>query len=157
MARIKARAQVHLPYDVNGVSALPGQVIEVETDHPQIIGYLEGGLLVALGPLEFPGDLQPPREVSPDDAAATRAANAADGEPEFAVEPQAAIGEPGSVLGRDGMPLKDAGDPIPPADLEAQAEAEKASSGDPSADAPTGADAPEAPEEPKTTPQRGKK
>lgn len=157
MARIKARAQVHLPYDVNGVSALPGQVIEVETDHPQIVGYLEGGLLVALGPLEFPGDLQPPREVSAEDAAATEAANAADGEPAFAVEPQPAIGEPGSVLGRDGMPLKDAGDPIAPADLEAQAEAEKAPSGDPRADAPSVADDPEAAEEAKAPSPRGKK
>lgn len=84
MARVKARVQVHLPYDVNGTTASPGQIIEVETDHPQVIGYLEGGLLVALDPLEFPGDLQPPAQVSDEDAAATVAANEADGEPQEA-------------------------------------------------------------------------
>ncbi len=73
MARIEVRAQVHLPYDANGVSAQPGQVIEVDTDNPQIRGYLEAGLLYPLQPLEFSLDLKPPvppAQDAVDDAAA---------------------------------------------------------------------------------------
>lgn len=147
MARVKARVQVHLPYDVNGTTASPGQIIEVETDHPQIIGYLEGGLLVALDPLEFPGDLQPP-PVSDEDAAATVAANQDDEE-----DPEA--GEPGSTQGRDGAPLKDAGEPIAPDELEEQAAAERAAAGtetDASADPDAAATDRESDAEPRETP-----
>lgn len=78
MSRIKARVQVHLPHDSNGVSATPGQVIEVETDHPQILGYLQVGYLVALDPLAFPGDLKPPMAPLVDDVDADAAVAAQD-------------------------------------------------------------------------------
>lgn len=90
MARIRARVQVHLPYDIYGTTASPGQVIEVETDHPQIIGYLEGGLLYALDPLEFPGELQPP-PATEEDAAADEAAD----------EPEDAQGDAETGASRD--------------------------------------------------------
>lgn len=156
MAIIEARVQIHLPHDANGVSASPGQVITVDTDHPQILGYLQVGYIVALSPLEFPGDLKPPAQVSDEDAEAIANADP----PEIDVEAEPLPGEPGSTQGRDGFPLKDAGEPIAPADLEEQAaeereEAASAASSDDATD-PTG-DAAEAQETGKTRSSRAKK
>lgn len=53
MARIQARVQVHLPHDSAGVSAVPGQIIEVDTDNAAIMGYLTVGYLVPIEPLDF--------------------------------------------------------------------------------------------------------
>lgn len=75
MAIIEARVCVHLPHDANGVSAQPGQIIEVDTDNPYVRGYLETGLLYPLTPLEFSLDLQPPMTPSDADAAADQSAD----------------------------------------------------------------------------------
>jgi hypothetical protein len=77
MARIEVEVKVHLPYDANGVTALPGQVITVDTDNPAIRGYLETGLLYPLTPMEFSLDLQPPVTPSDADAQADKAADEA--------------------------------------------------------------------------------
>jgi hypothetical protein len=76
MAIIEVRVCVHLPHDANGVSAQPGQVIEVDTDNAYVRGYLETGLLYPLTPLEFSLDMQPPMTPSAADAQADGEADA---------------------------------------------------------------------------------
>lgn len=118
MTVIQVRVQVHLPHDANGVSATPGQVITVDTENPGVMGYLTVGYLVPLEPLAFPKDLQPPM---------------ATGNLDPNQGGQAQDGEPGSASGRDGAPLRDAGEPIAPEVLQEQVDAENAASRDASA------------------------
>lgn len=82
--KIEVEVKVHLPYDANGTSAQPGQVITVDTDSPMIRGYIEAGYLYPLEPLELPVSLRPPAS-SGADRAADAAADQADGEAPAAV------------------------------------------------------------------------